>query len=43
MIFYPVLFINRKLRKAKTFSKILTNLPKRKLETIKLSNLKENL
>ena len=37
MIFYSVFFINRKLFRAEVFSKILTNLPKEKLEIIKLN------
>ena len=40
MISYSVLFINKKLRRAEAFSEILTNLPKQKLEVMKLNNLK---
>ena len=38
---YSVLFINKKLCRAKTFSGILTNLPK-KLAAIKLINLNKS-
>ena len=43
MISYPVLLINKKLYRAKTFSKILIHLSKEKLEIIKLNNLDKNL
>ena len=43
MISYPVLLINKKLYRAKTFSKILIHLSKEKLEIIKLNNLDKKL
>ena len=43
MLSYPVLFINKKLYRAETFSRILTNFPTQKLEIIKLKNLNKNM
>ena len=40
---YPALFINKKLCIAETFSIVLTNLPKQKLEIINLNNLSKNV
>ena len=40
---YPALFINKKLCIAETFSIVLTNLPKPKLEIINLNNLSKNV
>ena len=39
MLSYPVLFIKKKLYRPKTFPESLANLPKQKLEIIKLNNL----
>lgn len=43
MLIYSALFMDKKHGRAEVFSGILTNLPKQKLDIIKLNNLNKNL
>ena len=43
MLIYSALFMDEKHGRAEVFSGILTNLPKQKLDIIKLNNLNKNL